>query len=104
MADIFWIRTKALLKAHKMSQIRFAEYIDVPIHTFWGWIKKDRIPDARTACFIAQALGTTVEYLVQGTDDINAEDRMHRTSERKSATKEIKKLARRIKTETKRLR
>ena len=39
-----------------------------------------------------------------GIDDFNAEDRMHRTEERKSASEEIKKLAMKICNETERLR
>ena len=104
MTDIFWTRAKALMKAHKISQKKFAEYIEVPTDTFLGWIKHNRIPDAITACLIAEALGVTVEYLVRGTDDINFEERAHRTSEQKSAATEIKKLLIQMKKETRRLR
>jgi len=45
-----------------------------------------------------------VEYLVRGSNDINAEDRMHRTRERKTAAEEIGKLALKIVNETQRLR
>jgi len=104
MTDQFWIRVKRLLKSHKISQQNFAIYIGVPTRTFWGWIHRNCIPDASRACAIAEALGVTVEYLVRGCDDINAEDRMHRTFARKSATLKIKKLALKIEAETKRLR
>ena len=104
MQDYFWARAKRLIKAHKLSQKDFAEYVGIPISTFWGWIHRNCIPDATRACAIAQALGVTVEYLVTGIDDFNAEDRMRRTEERKSATEEIRKLALRIGGETERLR
>ena len=103
MEDNFWIRTKRLIKAHKMSQNDFALYVGIPVRTFWSWIYRNVIPDASRACAIAQALGVTVEYLVMGLDDFNAEDRMHRTEERKSATAEIQKLAKQIGDETERL-
>ena len=99
----FWARVKRLIKAHKISQKNFAAYIGIPIRTFWGWIYRNCIPDASRACVIAEALGVTVEYLVRGTDDINAKDRMHRIFERKSAAIEIKKLVREIGKQTKRL-
>jgi len=59
------------------------------------------MPDAVTACCIAEALGVTVEYLVRGSDDINAEDKMQRTFVRKSAAEQIQKLALKIEEETK---
>ena len=104
MEDGFWTRAKRLIKAHKISQVKFAEYMEMPVQTLLGWIHYDRIPDAETACAMAEALGVTVEYLVRGNDDINAEDRMHRTEERKSATEQIQKLVRQIEGETERLR
>ena len=104
MAEIFWTRVKKLMKAHKISQKEFAEYIEIPVDTFQGWIRYNRIPDAITACGMAEALGVTVEYPIRGTDDINLEDRMRRTSERKSATEKIQKLARQIGDEAERLR
>jgi len=101
--DPFWIRTKQQIKAHRYSQRKLADYIGIPVQTLWGWIHYNRIPDAATACSIAEALGVTVEYLVRGSDDINADDKMQRTFARKSAAEQIQKLARKIKEETKQL-
>ena len=92
------------MRSHKITQKNFAAYIGIPTRTFWGWIHRDCIPDASRACTIAEALGVTVEYLVRGSNDINAEDRIHRTFERKSAAAKIKKLAVKIDAETERLR
>ena len=103
MNDSFWIRVKHLIKAHRISQAKFAEYVGLTARTFWGWIYHDRIPDAATACSIAEALGVTVEYLVRGTDDINTEDKMHRTFTRKTTAALIQKLAHQIEEETKEL-
>lgn len=104
MEESFWTRAQRLIKAHKISQAKFAEYLSLPLPTFSGWIYHNRMPDAATACCIAEALGVTVEYLVRGNDDINAEDRMQRTEERKSAAVQIQKLAQQIGDETERLR
>ena len=94
--DFFWTRVKAQLKAHKFSQTKLADYIGMPVQTLWGWIHYKRMPDAETACQIAEALGVTVEYLVRGSDDVNADDKMQRTFNRKTAADEIKKLSTRI--------
>jgi transcriptional regulator with XRE-family HTH domain len=99
----FWSRTKQLIKAHKISQKRFAEYIGVPVATLWAWIHYDRVPDVLTACDIAAALGVTVEYLVWGTDGAAAEDRMRRTAERKTAAAKIAVLIRQLEDEAGRI-
>ena len=104
MEDNFWTRVKLHIKAHRMSRKEFAEYTGIPGRTFESWIRRNCIPDATRACVIAQALGVTVEYLIMGIDDFNAEDRMKRVEERKSATEEIIKLALKICNETERLR
>jgi len=100
MKDPFWNRVNRLLKAHRISQKQFAEYMGMPPGTFKSWIYRNDIPDAKSACQIAEGLGVTVEYLVRGSDDINAEDRTQRTLKRKTATVEISKLAQKILEET----
>ena len=103
MAESFWQRAKNLIKSHKISQHDFAVYIGIPPRTFWGWIHRNVIPDASRACLIAEALGVTVEYLVRGTDDDDLNDRQKRTSDRKTAVMEIRKLVKRINEKTKML-
>ena len=92
MRDPFWDRTLNLIKAHKMSQKKFAEYVDINYDAFRGWITKNRIPDAISACLIADALGVTVEYLVRGKDGLGAELRMKQAEERKTISSLVKKL------------
>jgi len=92
----FWTRVKQEIKAHRYSQKKLAENLGVPMQTLWGWIHYNRIPDAVTVCQIAETLGVTVEYLIRGNDDINADDKMLRTRARKITAKEIQKLAQRI--------
>ena len=103
MEQSFWQRVKLQLKAHRFTQKELAEYIDVPVQTIWNWIYYDRLPDAFTACCIAEAMGVTVEYLVRGSDDDNLDDKLQRTMDRKTAAKKIQILAKRINEETGRL-
>ena len=97
----FWLRAKQQIKAHRYSQQKLADYTGVPVQTLWGWIHYNRIPDAVTACCIAEALGVTVEYLVRGSDDINADAKMQRTFDRKYAAEQIQKFAVKIRKATK---
>ena len=92
MRDMFWERTINLIKAHKISQKKFAEYTEINYNVFRGWIAKNRIPDAASACDIADALGVTVEYLVRGKDSLGAELRKKQTEERKIVASTVKKL------------
>jgi len=103
MEEDFWDRIKDLIKAHRISQKKFAEHIDIPYHTFKGWIYHGRIPGGYTTCKIAEGLGVTMEYLIRGVDDINAEERIRLTTQRKSAAEQIQKLVRRIDYETEKL-
>ena len=91
--ESFWDRVKLQLAAHRYTQTKLAEYIDIPVRTIWSWIHYDRMPDAMSACCIAEALGVTVEYLVRGNDEINTDDKIQRTRERKIAAEKIQKLA-----------
>jgi len=99
----FWTRVKEEIRAHRYSQSKLAESLGIPVQTLWGWIHYNRIPDALTACQIAEILGVTVEYLARGNNDINAEDKMRRTLTRKTAARHIQKLVLRINDETERL-
>lgn len=99
----FWPRVKQQIKAHKYSQKKLANYINVPVTTLWGWIYHDRVPDVITACCIAEALGVTVEFLVRGSDDINADEKLKRTFDRKIAAKQIHKFALKIGAEAEQL-
>ena len=104
MKDPFWERVQALQKAHKISLDYLAEYIGIKPNTFKGWMYKGRIPNAYSACDIADALGVTVEYLVWGNDDDREKFRMRQVEERKIASALIKKLVLKLGNATKRLR
>ena len=95
--DPFWERVKRLIRAHKISQKKFASYINMSYDTLRSWLKFNRIPDVYTACDIADALGVSMEYLVRGTDGKAAEGRERQVIKRKTAAADIKKLALKIK-------
>ena len=104
MDDTFWTRVKRELKAHKISQLKFAEYVGINPYTFRGWIQYNRMPDAVSTCDIADALGVTMEYLVKGKAGAAEEDRMKQVEERKSSAARIKSLVSELGVETERLR
>ena len=88
----FWKRVKALLKIHKISQAKFAEYINIPVSTFYSWIRHSRSPEIMTAYNIAMALGVPLEYLITGEDGKGVKIHLEQTETRKSATTRMIKL------------
>ena len=104
MKNSFWSRVKRQLKAHKITQVQFAKYVGMSPGTLRGWIHYNRIPDAATACDIADALGVTVEYLVKGVDGAAMVVRMKQTEEQKIVSGRIKCLVAELEEESKRLR
>lgn len=63
---MFWNNVKSLLKIYKITQKQLSGIINQPERTVENWIARNTIPDAVEAVKIAQAFGTTVEYLVTG--------------------------------------
>jgi transcriptional regulator with XRE-family HTH domain len=94
----FWGRVKILMKAHKISQEKFAAYIGVNFCTFRDWLRYNRMPDIYTAYDIADALGVSIDCLVRGKDGtrISLENREKNVYLRKTAVANIKKMAKKI--------
>lgn len=63
---MFWNNVKSLLKNYKITQKQLSVIINLPERTIENWIGRNTIPDAIDSVKIAQALNTTVEYLVTG--------------------------------------
>ena len=103
MYELFWVRVKNQLKAHKISQEKFADYIGVSPGTLKGWIHYDRIPDAFCTSDMADALGVTMEYLVRGEDSGREDLRMQQVYERKNASDKIKSLITMLESEAARI-
>lgn len=59
-------RLLALMAQKKFTAEKLAEKSGVNRNTLNGWLYKDRIPRADEAIWLAGALGTTVEYLIEG--------------------------------------
>ncbi len=64
----FWINVNQLIKDAQITQESLAIDINIPKNTLYGWISKDVLPRVDTAYKIAQALNTSVEFLVTGQD------------------------------------
>jgi transcriptional regulator with XRE-family HTH domain len=92
----FWERAKILIRAHKISQEKFAAYVGVNLSTLKYWICYGLLPDVEIAINIADALGVSVEFLVRGTDGKSLENRKAETLLRKNAAKAIKAMAQKI--------
>ena len=98
-ADIFWKRVRELIKAHKISQEKFAQHIDIPKSTFYGWQQQRRFPEVRTAYDMAAALGVSMEYLITGEDNENALQRMKQVETWKKTELNMKKLLKKMRNE-----
>ncbi len=62
----FWQRVKELIKSQKTTQEWVANTAGVSFNNFKQQIFHNRMPTADEAVRIAEALGTSVEYLVTG--------------------------------------
>ena len=89
----FWERAKKLIKAHKITQEKFAAYVGINFSTFRNWICYGITPDLYSAYDIAVALGVSMEYLVTGNDGKAMQNREEEILKRKDAAKNIKKMA-----------
>jgi len=92
MVEKFWHRVRKQIKAHKISVVKFTEYIRVPRSTFYNWIRLDIIPDVITAYNIATALGVSLEYLITGEGRKAEKLRMEELEIRKNTEAQVKKL------------
>ena len=101
--DTFWGRVKPLLKAHKMTQKQFAEYMGISLNTLSGWIRYDRVPDTSTAYEMAVVLGVTLNYLLGEREAKIADWRLKELAAREAAAS-ILELAARIQEEARKLR
>ncbi len=62
----FWIRVKDRLDYLDFSQKELAVKIQESYNTLQSWINRDRLPNAEQSVRIADALRTSVEFLVTG--------------------------------------
>ena len=62
----FWIRVKDKIDYKDISQKELAYKIGESYNTLQSWINRNRLPNAEQAVKIAEALETSVEFLVTG--------------------------------------
>ncbi len=65
-AEAFWENTKKEIRRQNTTHEWVAKKAGISFNTFQGWISKDIFPRANEAVRIADALDTSVEYLVRG--------------------------------------
>ena len=66
----FWLRVKDKLDFQDSTQRDLAQNINESYNTLQSWINRDRLPNAEQAVKIAEALNTSVEFLVTGKSNI----------------------------------
>ena len=71
--NIFLERLKDELSYQSLTQKELAEKTGISVNTIRGWFSKDLVPDVFNAVKVAQALNITVEYLVTGINENQAE-------------------------------
>ena len=67
-ADVFWKNVSQLMKSKKISQETLCEKIGISVWTLRGSISKQILPRVDVAQSIADALDTSVEFLLKGTE------------------------------------
>lgn len=70
---MFWNKVKELLDLKNLTQKELSALTGINLGTLKNQICRNVIPDAVSAVKIAQALNTTVEYLVTGIDENKAQ-------------------------------
>ncbi|MBO7695648.1 MAG: helix-turn-helix transcriptional regulator [Methanobrevibacter sp.] len=70
---MFWNNVKNLLDISNLTQKELSALTDINLGTLKNQICRNVIPDAIEAVKIAKALNTTVEFLVTGTEENQAE-------------------------------
>lgn len=64
----FLDRVDELIKKNKTTKKELANFAGFSTQSFYDWEKRNTIPSAETVCKIAEYLGTSVEYLVNGSE------------------------------------
>ena len=65
----FWDRLRDQIKDCDLTHEKVARKLKIPMGTFKNWLLRKTYPDAREIVEIAKMLNTTVEYLVEGTEE-----------------------------------
>ena len=72
IAVSFWEQVNQLIKTQKTTQEDLAKSLCIPFGTYRGWNAYKRLPDVSSGLKIAQALNTSVEFLLTGIEPENS--------------------------------
>ncbi len=75
-ADVFWKNVTQLMKNKKISQETLCEKIGISVWTLRGAISKHTLPRVDVAQAIAEALDTSIEFLLKGTESNEYKNRL----------------------------
>lgn len=75
-ADSFWKNVSQMLKSKKISQEKMCEDIGISIWTLRGSISKQILPRVDIAKTIADYLGTSIDFLLTGTESNQYKQRL----------------------------
>ncbi len=75
-ADSFWKNISQVLKSKKISQEKMCEDIGISIWTLRGSISKQILPRVDIAKTIADYLGTSIDFLLTGTESNQYKQRL----------------------------
>lgn len=75
-ADVFWKNVTQLMKNKKISQETLCETIGISVWTLRGAISKHTLPRVDVALAIAEALDTSIEFLLKGTESNEYKNRL----------------------------
>ena len=67
-SEAFWRRVNRLIKEHKTTQEQVSSIIGVHYATFKGWSFSKEYPKLANIYLLAQALETSMNYLIFGVD------------------------------------
>lgn len=88
----FYERVKVLAKKKKITIEAVANIAGLSIDSYNSYKRHDNLPRADEAVKIAEALGTSVEYLVTGKDSNSPANKPELLSALEELTKQIKSL------------
>lgn len=74
--DMFWDNVKTILSQNKILQKDFADKLGYNLSTLKNQMARNISPSVDEAVKIAQALGTTVEFLVTGEESNKAQQEL----------------------------
>ena len=89
LAEGFWLRVKGLLSEKKFTQEMLANKAGIDFNNLKQQIFHKRMPTADIAVSISKVLGTSVEYLVTGSDTNPLQEKVDRLEKQMLAMKQL---------------